>query len=234
MQQAQTIFSTTIWPQLCVMCKCNADLAMDLCTICYQELPWLQNSCYQCGEQLQLGKESIRCEQCIFAPPPFTRFCGLFGYQTPVVRWVRQLKFSFNLAYGNLLGQLLQQQVTSWYKGTDLPQAIIPMPLHTWRLRRRGFNQAHELLRPISKTTSITILDDVCMRKKYTKPQTTGGIRHRQRNLRGAFTVTKRIPYQHIAIVDDVFTTGSTMRAVSTVLAKAGVTEIDIWCICRA
>lgn len=218
----------------CAVCRLPSDTEVDLCSICHRELPWLMDTCYQCGKQLTNFNESIRCEQCVLVPPKFDRLCALFSYKPPVAKLITDLKFNYKLAYGNLLGQLLVTQYPLWYANAPRPEVVIPVPLHDARHRQRGFNQVHELLRPMAQTKQIMIVDDLCVRVKNTTPQTQVGATKRRRNLRGAFRLTRKVPYEHIAIMDDVFTTGSTVGAVSEVFSAAGVANIDVWCICRA
>ncbi|HQY22412.1 MAG TPA: hypothetical protein PK389_01455 [Gammaproteobacteria bacterium] len=116
----------------------------------------------------------------------------------------------------------------------ELPEAIIPVPLHIDRLRKRGFNQALELLWPIHKKTKIPVVFDACVRIRKTTAQAQLDKTRRKRNLKSAFQIVKPIPFEHVAIMDDVVTTGSTVNALTQVLKEAGVTTVDIWCICRA
>ena len=227
-------FLQKIFPYTCAVCKLRSDTNRDLCSVCYGELPWLIDVCYQCGQPLVDAYESVRCQKCMFSPPNFDRFCGLFHYQPPIDKLITQLKFNYKLAYGNLLGQLLLEQYSLWYKTATIPEAIIPVPLHNLRYRARGFNQVQEILRPFMRAQNIAIVDDLCIKLKHTKPQTRIGAKYRRRNLKGVFQLARKVPYEHIAIVDDVFTTGSTIRAVSEVFRAAGVQCIDVWCICRA
>lgn len=222
-----------LFPKYCVLCGFKSDTELELCQVCNQALPWLQDACYQCGAILEQGKESIRCRDCIISPPAFDRLCALFNYEMPISKLMPQLKFHDKLLYGKLLGQLLLQEYPKWY-GLELePEALLPVPLADGRLRQRGFNQVLEILRPIMQTKKFPILSDHCVRVKSTKPQTKMSMRYRRRNLRGAFKMMQRIPYRHIAVVDDVYTTGSTIQAISEVLRKVGVEQIDVWCIFR-
>lgn len=222
-----------LFPKNCIICKLKSDTELELCQICYQSLPWLQNACYQCGARLENIHESIRCRKCIISPPMFDRLCALFDYEFPIDRVILQLKFKYKLAYGNLLGQLLLQQYKTWYALEAMPEAILPVPLSKTRLKKRGFNQTIEILRPLILSSNFIVLSNSCIRTKNTKSQTSMSMRYRRRNLRSAFCLTKSIPYKHVAIIDDVFTTGSTIQAVSEMLRSAGVEQIDVWCICR-
>jgi ComF family protein len=223
----------TLLPKNCILCGLRSDTTLELCKICYQSLPWLHNACYQCGVHLENMHESIRCRKCIISPPVFDRVCAMFNYDFPLNKIISQLKFKTKLACGKLLGQLLLQQYQTWYTLESVPEAILPVPLSSIRLRQRGFNQVLEILRPLILATKFPLLDDVCIRVKNTKPQTSINMKYRKRNLLSAFRLLRPIRYSHIAIVDDVFTTGSTISAVSIILRNVGVQQIDIWCICR-
>jgi ComF family protein len=108
--------------------------------------------------------------------------------------------------------------------------------LHKDRQRKRGYNQAAEIALPISKALKIPLDLKSCQRARYTEAQAKLNKNSRTRNLTTAFVVNKASlrGYKHVALVDDVVTTGSTIRAVSCVLLAAGVESIDVWCVCRA
>lgn len=119
-------------------------------------------------------------------------------------------------------------------KNTPLPDIIVPMPLHTRRLRERGFNQAVELSRPISKHLNIPLCTDTCSRIKNTPAQATLPWKERQKNMRNAFACHRDLSGQKIAIVDDVMTTGSTLNELAQVLRNQGAIEVYGWIIARS
>ncbi len=223
------------FPHICCLCEHYTTNDQDLCSVCKASLPWIENRCYRCGLQLKSNENSIYCQPCIESPPKFDRLCALFSYEPPVTKLVTRLKFGEQLAYGRVLGELLAEAVNHlWYYEKSLPEAVLPIPLHANRLRKRGFNQALELLWPLKKGRQIPILLNACSRLYKTKSQSQLKKEYRKRNMRKAFGVNKPLPFRHIAIVDDVVTTGSTVNALSEVLKnQGGVTEIDVWCICR-
>jgi ComF family protein len=225
------LFVKYLLPNNCVFCRGVSNTRFAICSICYRELPWLFNACYQCGSSLDTVQESIRCQKCIISPPCFDKFCALFNYKPPISNLITNLKFKYKLAYGEVLGKLLLAQYPNWYKNETLPEAIVPVPLSKPRFKNRGFNQVQEILRPLQKNSNI--LDNICLRTKHTTPQTKISIRHRKRNLRKAFMLTQEVPHKHIAIMDDVVTTGSTINAISEAFREAGVQQIDVWCICK-
>lgn len=223
-----------LFPNICCLCENYTETEQDLCLVCKNILPWIEDRCYRCGLMLEHTRDAIYCTRCQENPPAFDRLCALFSYTPPVTQLITGLKFNEQLSYGTVLGELLAESVGEiWYKN-DLPQALIPVPLHEKRLRKRGYNQALELIWPVYKRYRIPLLLNSCMRLRQTRPQSTLNKNHRQRNLQGVFSVTVPPLLEHIAIVDDVVTTGSTVAALSHALKVAGVERVDVWCICRA
>jgi len=225
-----------LFPNICCFCEQYSLENRDLCGVCKPTLPWASDRCYQCGlSLLGGGQDSIICEKCAQSPPQFDRLAGLFSYEPPITQLVTGLKFGARLAYGRILGELLADAVCEqWYQNIGLPQAVIPVPLYKSRLRKRGFNQAAELLLPLKKRVKLPVLLDICERVRPTKPQSKLDALDRKFNLKNAFQVKNSLGLEHVALVDDVVTTGSTVNAISQKLKEAGVLQVDVWCICRA
>src|SRR5690606_36802438 len=154
-----------------------------------------------------------------------------FVYAAPLDRLLPRFKFHHDLAAGRLLSQLMAQGLA----GAERPQALLPVPLHRARLRQRGYDQALELARPLASAIRIPLLPDALRRERATAPQSRLDAAHRQRNLRGAFAVAPaaRLP-AHVALVDDVMTTGATLYAAAIALRRAGVARVDAWVCARA
>jgi len=114
------------------------------------------------------------------------------------------------------------------------PDAIVPVPLHPSRLRRRGYDQALELAKPIARELGIPLLANALQRVRATAPQSELDAGARQRNLRRAFAVKDgaELP-AHVALIDDVMTTGATLNAAAKVLRRAGVARVDAWVCAR-
>jgi len=121
-----------------------------------------------------------------------------------------------------------------WYPKKSLPTAILPIPLHATRLKERGFNQAVEIARPIAKAFHLPLLTDQIIRMKSTPPQATLPAAKRKQNIKNAFLIKQSLHHQHIAVVDDVITTGNTVYEFCRVLKKQGVERISVWCCARA
>ena len=147
---------------------------------------------------------------------------------------IQRLKFQGRLAHGRLLGDLLGRAVIE--AGSEPPELLIPVPLHAGRLRERGFNQAAEITRHVARSTRLP-WDSGCVgRHKPTAAQMGLPARKRRSNVRGAFEVhaPDRIVGRHIAVIDDVVTTGSTVDELARVLKRAGAISVDVWACARA
>ncbi len=115
-----------------------------------------------------------------------------------------------------------------------MPELIVPVPLHPLRQRERGFNQASELARPISQRLNVQFDARLCRRIRATADQTELDARARRRNVRRAFEVSGSIRLRHVAVLDDVLTTGSTANEMARALKRAGVETVEIWAAARA
>jgi ComF family protein len=107
------------------------------------------------------------------------------------------------------------------------------MPLHPLRLRERGFNQSHLLAQHLAKNLNIALLTDVCQRTRNTPPQSSLPWQERGKNMRGAFTCSADLTGKHIAIVDDVMTTGISIEELARSLRQAGAVQISAWVLAR-
>ena len=190
-------------------------------------MPWNRDSCIRCA--LPLAGGSI-CGGCATKPPPWTRAHAPFVYDFPVDSLLRQLKFAGRLPHGRVLGDLLADWIASFDEAR--PDMLLPVPLHWQRQMKRRFNQAEEIARPLRRRLGIPVTQ-VC-RRRYPTPQQRGMTAvERRRNLRHAFVMRAAVDGAHIAIVDDVMTTGSTATEITRVLLSAGAARVDVWTVAR-
>jgi ComF family protein len=110
----------------------------------------------------------------------------------------------------------------------------VPVPLHASRLKERGFNQAVELARPISKRLKLKVRLDLCERSRATQVQSKLDSDERRKNLKDAFTVKAPVQGLHLALLDDVVTTGATAESLARTLREAGARRVTLWSVCRA
>ena len=218
-------------PPRCVLCG-QASGTVCICDPCKCDLPWNGAHCRQCA--LPLGSQTDEiCGGCIQLAPLFTRTVCPLLYEFPADRLVQLFKFNRQLACGRILSHLMNECVTQQV-GT-LPDVLLPVPLHHLRMLKRGFNQAYELGSYIGKTLEIPLLATSLRRQKYTKAQSGLSRIQRRKNLRGAFYWhgDKR-PAPHVALIDDVMTTGTTVSECARVLKAAGAKRVDVWVAARA
>jgi ComF family protein len=192
-------------PQACLLCKVTLKQQLPVCKHCLRSLPWF-----------------LQQKHC------------LFHYQPPIDYCITQLKFSGQLAYAKFFGHILSKKLALAYRHQVLPQCIIPVPLHTTRMRTRGFNQSLEIARFVARELSIPIDTHSCERHKATQTQSLLPAKKRQANLHQAFRLIQQINYSHVAILDDVITTGSTINTLRELLLSQGVSQVDVWSCAKA
>jgi ComF family protein len=154
-------------------------------------------------------------------------------YQGSIKDAVHHLKYRNQLTLAKPLGQLLGKVIASTDNGF-VPDHIIPVPLHPDRLRERGYNQALEVARPIARQLGIPIDTTLLQRSRKTQQQQGLSAAERKRNLRNAFTLAARVSKLKILLIDDVMTTGETVRECSRTLLTGGVEEVQVAVVCRA
>jgi ComF family protein len=221
-------------PHTCILCGHPSDRAQDLCLSCFKDLPTPKASCNICASGLFAENNMLTCGQCLQQLRPFDATFALFDYKTPVDRLLLELKFNQKLVNARVLGELMTEKIqTTWYKTRSLPDVIIPIPLHSQRLRERGYNQAMEIARPIAKHCQIPINITACKRIKPTVPQATLIAKERETNVKQAFTTNIQWDNYRIAVLDDVVTTGNTIREFCHLLKSNGAKSIDVWCAAR-
>jgi ComF family protein len=250
MELAQKIFSN-LFPSRCILCRQTVNRAMvdefginkpglnhhvELCADCYERQPFNSNCCVRCALPLAIDNaENTLCGRCITSLPDFDYAYSLFRYEDDIIGLVHQLKFSEKITYARSIGELLLSKVnTEPMLKIDLPDCLLPVPLHVSRLRQRGFNQSIEIARIISKKLKIPMELNSVIRQRSTESQTGLNAKQRKKNIKGAFSVTGKINYRHVLIIDDVMTTGSTVNELASLLKKNKVERVGVLSIARA
>ena len=221
-----------LFPSQCRLCGVTTGTALKLCPRCLADSPWIRNACQQCSAPLPVLAEDSHCGHCQKRPPAFDSTTALFHYRPPVDYLIKQLKFANELAIIPLLSALMSARLTT--RAAPLPSLLVPVPLHQTRLRERGFNQATELARRVGRELGIRSDHRLCTRNRDTRPQSLLSPNARRLNLRNAFSVQRRQVAGHVAIIDDVMTTGHTSNELARVLRQAGAEQIEVWVIARA
>lgn len=229
--------SVYIWlknKQHCLLCDEIADGTLPVCMACETELPWLGNHCQTCA--LPLPAAGLTCGHCLKQPPAFEQVIAPWTYSFPVDSLITRFKHNAKWPFGRLLAELLVQCLQHRFED-DLqrPHALIPVPLASQRLRQRGFNQAAMLARWLSASLDISCDERLLLRPQDTDAQQALNAEARRKNLRNAFALAPGavVKGQHLALVDDVLTTGATAQALARLLMDAGAARVDVYCLAR-
>lgn len=215
----------------CVLCDAVSDAAVSLCIACQQDLPWLLHACQRCSLPLDNTALAV-CSKCQRESPISDSVTCVLHYATPVDFLIKRMKFGHQLSYAKVLGYLLGQQLKQ--SNVPLPDAILPVPLHNARLRERGFNQTLEIYRELRRTLDLPLVKAVT-RARSTQAQSLLSAERRIENIRDVFAVKEGASLPaHIAILDDVVTTGATTNELARILKAAGVARVSVWAIARA
>lgn len=209
--------------QLCLLCRQSSEVL--ICDFCTRDLLLFDCKSYDYNllnwPKVRRGLKQLNAENVL----------ALADYQWPLSRLLTGLKFSKKILHANALAKLFVTHALG-----DLhprPQAIIPVPLHPKRYQTRKYNQSVELGKCISALTGIELISGMLTRHKATQTQTSLSSNQRKANVKNAFSLHSAIKYQHIAILDDVITTGATVEAIYQLIRRQyPEIRIDIWSIC--
>lgn len=176
------------------------------------------------------------CGQCLQQPPLRTRTVSAFHYRFPVQQMITGFKFQAHFFYLPPLLQALHVAILKHYINDTLPDALLAVPLHRKRQQQRGFNQAQLIAHYLQKKLAIPLLSYAVIRQLNTAAQAQLSAHERHQNLQAAFRIRKpeQIQNKHIAIIDDVITTGSTVEKLADLLLRQGAKRVDALSLARA
>jgi ComF family protein len=210
--------------QPCLLCGAPSKSGV-WCAACDASLPRLTKAC--CPVCALPTLNGAVCGRCLNQLPHFKRTVAAYAYAFPLDKLVQALKYGEKLHLANSLGDKLAQCVVV------RPDCLVAMPLHPARLRERGFNQSLQLARRIGRQLDLPVLSLACRRVRNTTSQSSLPWKERGKNMRKAFSCSSEVAGKHVAVVDDVMTTGATLNELSLALLKAGATEVSAWVVAR-
>ena len=220
----------------CVFCLATkADYGC--CADCRDDLAVIGRACRLCATQLKGDKEWLDlCASCLQSKraPLIDYAISIYHYVPPLRKALHYLKFSHQLYYAPVMGRLwleaMQRKTLPF-----MPDLLIPVPLHTKRLRQRGFNQTTELAKPLATGLCLPLVENLCRRQRNTQPQLSCVPAARPANVKNAFVLDERqLGSRSVAILDDVLTTGATVNELAKVLKKGGASRIAVWTLLRS
>lgn len=213
-------------PASCLLC-CQKSGEAAFCEACYRGLPWLPAMhCPRCALPTMDGG---LCGQCLKSIPSFSRTEAAFLYTGEIQQLIHAAKYGKRWSIFSALSELLLPKLMSL---SDLDW-IIPLPLHRARLKERGFNQAIEIARPLSKKLGIPLKINKLRRIKDTEHQARLTTIVRAKNVQHAFEADDSVYGKNVALVDDVLTSGASLNSASLALLGAGAQRVDCWILAR-
>jgi len=210
--------------QTCLLCGAIGQ-TKTWCSACDAALPHLTTAC--CPVCALPTPDGANCGHCLLTPPHFKRTVAVYSYAFPLDKLILALKYGEKFLLARQMGEEIAK------RASILPDCLVAMPLHPLRLRERSYNQSLLLARHIARQLNLPILPFACQRLRNTPSQSTLPLKERSKNMRKAFKCSAEIAGMHVAIVDDVMTTGATMNELALTLLNAGASEVSAWVVAR-
>ncbi len=224
-----------LFPKNCVCCQRVLPFQKrrgGICDACSPKVFFTGNyTCNRCGKPLRVPFESL-CKDCKKRSHAFIRGRALFVYSGPMKMAMYRFKYSNCRYMGDYFGKVAVEKYGKWL-GEMAPDGIVPVPMYEGKRRLRGYNQAEVFGRALSKEIGVPLYGDFLIRKKNTLPQKGLNHRKRQENLKNAFKIKEiDVKLNCVLIVDDIYTTGTTIDEVTRILLDYGVQRVYFLTIC--
>lgn len=225
-KEAIAAVKTLLWPETCPFCgKVNAE---GVCPDCQKETEKLlvrEPRCMKCGKPVRYREQEF-CSDCMRIRHIYDQGAGLWLHKEPVSKSVYQFKYHNQRFYAEYYAKQLAARygglIRSW-----APEIILPVPLHARKRRGRGYNQAELVARELGECLNIPVRTDIVKRVRYTSPQKILDYKKRKGNLERAFALGRPVRgLRRVLVVDDIYTTGSTIDAAAKTLKQGGVQKV--------
>lgn len=228
-----------LYPSFCEICQTFLEKQGEkvICRSCQEKIiPWSSSYCLCCGRFFDGAGEPHLCQNCLEQRPPFAKHRSCARYEGIIRDVILLYKYRGFEILGQYLGDFVFRTLGLEEDLWSGVEAIVPVPLHPAREKKRGFNQAQVLAKRLSKIKNIKLLERRLVKVENIPPQTSLEADERARNVRGAFRMRKYedLKGKIVLLIDDVYTTGSTLRECSLVLKKAGVKEVRAVTVAQA
>ena len=214
-------------PAICSLCQQYHASGLAICSECSALLTPLGPACRYCAEPLP-DAAFLVCGRCIIKKPAVDAVITAYRFEEPLRTLLHEFKYREGLHLLTLIAGLMKHALPAAYQ-TD---CLMPVPMHPKRLRERGFNQAAVLAKYLGRQLHLPCNVTHIQKQVNTAPQAGLSSRERRRNLRHAFKA-KPAHYQHVTLVDDLLTTGSTANELAQLLKQNGVAQVNLWCSAR-
>ena len=212
-----------MYPQKCPFC--GKIEKQRICKECRKKiLPVEEPRCKKCGKPIREAEKEY-CYDCTMIRHVFEEGRSIWIHKEPVSRAVYALKYQNRRIYAKAFGEEMADQYGYYFREKKV-ELIVPVPLHRKKMRIRGYNQAALVAEVLGEITGISVDEDILVRVKNTKPLKQLNDKERRRSIRGAFSVRKSVWAKTIVLIDDIYTTGSTLDEAARVLLKAGAEKV--------
>lgn len=215
-----------VFPKRCPICdKPVKPMGSLICDGCFTWIRFVRGPrCYKCGKPLSDNTKEY-CEDCTRHTHEYISGRAVFEYKS-VSDAIYRFKYKNRQEYAEFFGNTMAKELGDWLIGIHA-QALVPVPIHKSKLKTRGYNQAELIAKALSKRTGIPVRSNLIIRSKKTNPLKDLRPVERNNNLRGAFKIVPSgVKLETIVIIDDIYTTGSTIDAVAKVFKASGVSNI--------
>ncbi|MGI6007855.1 MAG: ComF family protein [Ruminococcus sp.] len=222
-----------IYPRRCPVCDgIIRPEEGEVCSTCWEKIRDAEGfHCKKCGKFIEDGDREF-CQDCENRRKRFDEGYGIFPYAGWVQESMSRFKFHGRVEYGRFYGKIMAAQAADRIERWKV-QVILPVPMHRKKEKRRGYNQAEILAREVGKTLGIPVRKDLVFRTRNTKPLKEMTPEMRRKNLRDAFRAVPECGrYKSILLVDDIYTTGSTIDAIAKILKQQGTEKIYFLTAC--
>lgn len=222
-----------LYPRVCPVCNMILESKdKGICRACRSLLPVITEPvCLKCGKEISDNEEEF-CEDCSCNPRAYTMGFPAMNYVEPVKDCVMAFKYRNRKDYADFFAEIIYE-VCGPRILSVAPEIIVPVPIHSSRLKERGYNQAGLLAKELSARLHIPVEEDLFVRTLNTLPQKNLTGKERETNLKKAFnSCKKKVKYKSALLVDDIYTTGATIEACTAILQMLGIQKIYYTSIC--
>lgn len=240
----------------CILCHQKTRWRQPFCPACIQDLPAIGQACHRCYLPLEFNNQApgfatgtlpeeeknphLMCGNCQHTPPSFDQCYTPYLYDFPIDQMIIRMKYHNTPSLCRSLSQLFAGRLSALRTSltdSSLPEALIPIPMHWRKLRSRGFNQSELIAKYLSKQLDIPVRHWL-LKDRDTQKQNRLNRSDRQQNLQNVFKLSPRVSkkgvnLRHVALVDDVVTTGATGNQAAIALKGAGIERVDLWALAR-
>ena len=220
-----------LYPRRCPVCHGPAPAGEKICPECRRKLPLVPGKrCAKCGKPVH-EFENL-CDDCRKIEHVYTRGIGVYLYNDLMRESIVQMKYKGRREYGEILGALAGEEARPLLEAWR-PEAVIPIPLHRERLRKRTYNQAEAIASPVAEMLGVPMFPGGLVRLSGTGAMKELSAAERAKNLADALKADEKLPvFRRVLLVDDIYTTGATMDAAAKALIKHGIPEIYFLAVC--